>query len=235
MYQMDGKNAYTQENGEMTVSRSFVALLIEKPILFGGLWAGLFLVLFSGSWMLGIVPKLDTDEKPAVAVAGVEDTPTVEVAGEPKRIIIDAIGVNAPVNNPESAAIAVLDEALLSGVVRYPGSGDLDEHTNMFLFGHSTGFRVVQNEMFKVFNNLKNLKENDLIRLQSNTHEYVYRVTGVSLTTADEAVVELSTRAKKLTLSTCNSFGKAEERYVVEADFVGAYPIKIGVTAGLDF
>jgi len=225
MYRNDDTAAYIPQRENKTVSRGFVALLIEKPLAFASVWAGLFLVLFSASWMLGIVPKLDVEDEEDVQAAVVEATPIVQEDGTPMRIVIDAIGVDAPIENPTSTAIDVLDAALLSGVVRYPGSSTLDGNGNVFLFGHSTGFRVVQNEMFKVFNGLKNLKENDLIRVQSPTHEYVYRVTSVVLTTAEEARVDLGTSGKKLTLSTCNSFGREEERYVVEADFVGAYPL----------
>lgn len=234
MYRNPDTKAYTKEKGNKAVSGGFIALLVEKPLAVSSLWAGIFLVLFSGSWMLGIVPKLDVEDE-AVDAAVVDATPVVQEDGTPARIVIDAIDVDAPIENPKSASIEVLDEALLSGVVHYPGSGNLDEHTNLFLFGHSTGFRVVQNEMFKVFNGLKNLEENDLIRVQSATHEYVYRVTKVTLTTAEEAKVELSTREKKLTLSTCNSFGDTQERYVVEADFVGSYPLKTAYGGELDF
>lgn len=234
MYRNSGTKAYATKGQNKAVSNGFVALLVEKPLAFGSLWAGLFLVLFSGSWMLGIVPKLDTGEE-AVEAAVIDVTPVAQEDGTPTRIVIDAIDVDAPIENPKSASIDVLDSALLSGVVHYPGSGNLDEHTNVFLFGHSTGFRVVQNEMFKVFNGLKNLKENDLIRVQSATHEYVYRVTSVTLTTAEDATVELSTREKKLTLSTCNSFGDKQERYVVDADFVGSYPLSPVRDRELDF
>ncbi len=52
----------------------------------------------------------------------------------PERIVIEKINVNTPVINPETRDIAVLDQALLQGVVRFPGSGGLDDESNMFLF-----------------------------------------------------------------------------------------------------
>jgi len=46
----------------------------------------------------------------------------------------------------------------------------------------------------------------------------------VRLTTAQEELVDLSPRGgKRLTLSTCNSFGQKSERWVVEASFVGEF------------
>lgn len=210
---------------KLSVMDAFVELLWERPVLVITLWLSLFTVLFVCSWFLGIVPPLETDEgedaeliTEVTAAAIVEDTPV--------RIVIDAIGVDTKINNPKSTSIEAMDAALLSGVVHYPGSGDLEDHTNMFLFGHSTGFRVVQNDAFKAFNHLDTLVANDLIRVQSNSQEYLYRVTSVKETKAGEAFVEISNREKKLTLSTCDSFGSKEDRFVVEADFIGSYPIR---------
>jgi len=208
----------------------FIDVLWKHPFLVGGAWFSVFAILFVLSWALGIVPPFETDTEDAsrdVSVA--TETVQAEENDTPVHIIIDAIGVDTRINNPKSTSIETLDAALLSGVVHYPGSGNLSDYSNMFLFGHSTGFRVVQNQSFKAFNNLKDLKSNDLIRVRSESREYVYRVTSVTLTKAGEAFVELSTREKKLTLSTCNSFGSKEDRYVVEADFVGDYPIEEGL------
>ena len=51
----------------------------------------------------------------------------------PKRVVIDEIGVDVDINNPESRSIDVLDNSLLSGAVRYPSSGLLGQKTNMLL------------------------------------------------------------------------------------------------------
>jgi len=40
--------------------------------------------------------------------------------------------------NPQSRDIKVLDEALNSGAVHYPGTGSLTEDANVFIFGHSS-------------------------------------------------------------------------------------------------
>lgn len=205
---------------------AFIELMWERPRLVITLWLLIFSILFAASWFLGLVPPLETDDTESEAEVITEVSAAVSVEDTPVRIIIDAIGVDTKINNPESTSIAAMDAALLSGVVHYPGSGDLEDHTNMFLFGHSTGFRVVQNDAFKAFNNLEDLVENDLIRVQSDSQEYLYRVTKVEETKAGDAFVEISNREKKLTLSTCNSFGSKEDRFVVEADFIGSYPIK---------
>jgi len=225
-----------QNNEKVTLTRglvkTFITLFKERPLLFIVVWVLLFGGLLSISFAFDIIPRIGGD--PASGEVAGDATTTAPAVSEeamipsnsaPARIIIDRIGVNAPVNNPESRNIEVLNESLLTGVVHYPGSGDLEDTSNLFLFGHSSGLRVVHNQLFKVFNGLKELKKNDIIKVQSESKEYLYRVKSVTLTTADQAFVELSNRKKTLTLSTCNTFGAKEERYVVQADFVGSYDL----------
>lgn len=149
----------------------------------------------------------------------------VEADMVPTRIVIESVGIDITIENPESRDIAVLDEALLAGAVHYPGSGLLDDNSNMFLFGHSSFLPVINNENFRAFNGLEKVKRGDIIRVESSDTVNIYSVMRVELIDAQEALVELSTREKKLTLSTCNSFGAPGDRYIVEASFVGSYSL----------
>ncbi len=220
-------NSFT--NMCLEISRAFFDMLHERPRTVLVAWFFLFVVLFGISWSLGIVPKLEDDDAIAaevtVATSTSETSEEIYIDGTPARIIIDAIDVDATIITPPSTELSDLDEALLQGVVHYPGSGSLNDVRNVFLFGHSTGFRVVQNQAFKVFNNLKELTKNDLIRVQSMTHEYVYRVMSVELANAEEVNVDFRSNVRMLTLSTCNAFGAKEERYIVLAEFVGEFPL----------
>lgn len=143
----------------------------------------------------------------------------------PVRVVIESIGVDVPVSSPEDADIPTLDNALLTGAVRYPTSGTLVEDKNMLIFGHSSHLLVVRNKAFQAFNDLEKLQSGAVIRVDSSTHEYLYRVTSVRRADASEALVRFDTGTKKLTLSTCDTFGEKSERYVVEAEFVGKTPI----------
>lgn len=142
----------------------------------------------------------------------------------PDRIVIEKIGVNAPVVNPETRDIVALDQALLQGVVRYPGSGGLDDISNMFLFGHSTNWATVHNQAYKSLNRLGELQIGDIIRVESNKTIYIYKVFSVSQVDKDKALVEFKTGEKLLTLSTCDTFGARSNRFVVEARFMQALP-----------
>jgi LPXTG-site transpeptidase (sortase) family protein len=139
----------------------------------------------------------------------------------PNHIKIPKIGVDTSVSNPESDSIAILDEYLKQGSVRYPGSGDLTQG-NMFLFAHSTGIKVVRNQAYKAFNDLKSLSSGDVIEVSGEDGKtYIYKVSSVKLATDKDVLVRFDKTSQMLTLSTCNTFGQKSERYVVEAYFEG--------------
>jgi len=144
----------------------------------------------------------------------------IKVVGElPTRIKISAIGVDANIYNPEKTDTKTLDSFLLHGAVRYPGSGLLGDG-NLFLFGHSTGFKVVNNQAYKTFSGLGKLKVGDEILVYSSDATYLYKVSSLEMKPASEVQVDLGSKKNMLTLTTCNVFSAKEDRYVVKADFV---------------
>ena len=182
----------------------------------------IFVVSFVALYFLGFVPNELQDKS---TVSSSVDTASTTVVNKkqyelPVRITIEKIGVNTIVQNTDTTNIYALDELLLNGVVRYPGSG-LPGEGNMFFFGHSTGLRVVNNQAFRAFNNLKDLVAGDMISVYGDKHLYTYKVNNVKLANSEDVLVDFSIKKNMLTLSTCNTFGQKQERYVVEADFVG--------------
>ena len=57
----------------------------------------------------------------------------------------------------------------------------------------------------------------DEILITSNGKVYKYIVDIVKLVDDNTALVDFTKRDKMLTISTCNTFGAKEDRYVVEA------------------
>ncbi len=145
-------------------------------------------------------------------------------SADPVRIVIPKVGLDAAVLNPLSEDVSTLNSALLGGAVRYPGSGNLESDRNVLIFGHSSALPVIHNQNFKIFNGLKELGLGDEIDLLSKTRGYRYTVLSVRLARADEVRVTFS-NDHELILSTCNSFGTKEDRYVVEANFAGSYDL----------
>ncbi len=192
-----------------------------------------------GRLALNDIPRLGDEVvlKPVVAPAVVPGTAPepvvvaplaqpVHVAApiEPERIVIHGLNIDLPVSNPQTTDVAALDHALLTSVVRYPLSAELNQDGNVFIFGHSSHLPVVKNQMFKAFNEIEKLNKGDTIKLIGKNESHIYRVTSVKQVDAKDALIDLSPeKGKRLTLSTCDSFGGKSSRWVVEAEFVGAY------------
>lgn len=148
-----------------------------------------------------------------------DDTSEADTNLLPERIMIDKIGVSTSIVVPRAVDVATLDAALTRGAVYYPGSGTL-QNGNMFLFGHSTNWKVVNNAAYKTFNGLEKLVAGDEIKLVSGGQTYVYTVRTVKLANEDDALVQFASAGRMLTISTCDTFGQKDDRWVVEADFV---------------
>jgi LPXTG-site transpeptidase (sortase) family protein len=143
-----------------------------------------------------------------------------ELSPLPLKIIIDRLDKKIAVHNPESRDVAILDAALLKGVVRHPDSADLVSEGNIFILGHSSYLPNVLNKNFQAFNGIQDLVWGDTIKLQSADAEYVYRVQKVYKAKAADVVVPFTPGKAMLTLATCNSFGSKDDRFVVEAALI---------------
>ncbi|MBU3668892.1 MAG: sortase, partial [Candidatus Taylorbacteria bacterium] len=167
-------------------------------------------------------PKVVSNKRLPAATTGSNSGSSSDIPNNiiPDTLVIPSIGVNTVVRNPTSTNVDDLDQELTKGTVRYPGSGTIG-HGNMFIFGHSTGYKVVINKAYKVFNELKNLTKGNEILLQSGSKTYVYVVTSVQKVNKDTTEIIFNAQNSMLTLATCDSFGSKSDRYVVEAVFKG--------------
>ncbi len=147
-------------------------------------------------------------------------TAPIPVTGEvPLTINIPSLGITAKIESPGPASVEVLDTALKKGPVYYSGSG-FPGIRNMLIFGHSTGFSIVNNQAYKVFNTIKNGKVGETIYIRSVSGISTYRITGVRRVSKYNTWIRFNSEKPMLTLATCDSFGKASDRWVLEADFV---------------
>lgn len=168
-----------------------------------------------------------TPSSAATAANGNAPAATASSQEEPPvRVVADSIGLDVKVNNPASTNLDVLDNALLSGAVRYPTSAELGINGTVLLFGHSSYLPVVHNQSYKAFDGIQNLRTGDEISVYSATREYRYRVTGVmKKSAATDDSIPLPSDAAHLALVTCNSFGQKSDRFVVTADLAGTYSL----------
>ena len=143
----------------------------------------------------------------------------------PTRVVIKDAGIDWKVLNPTATDLDTLNAAVDEAPMRWPTSGLLGVDGTVALFGHSSHLPIVHNQAFKAFNGIEKLKDGQIISVYSATTEYRYKVTDVRVASADEDVVELPADGKYLALITCDNFGSKSDRYVVTADFEGAYPV----------
>ena len=135
----------------------------------------------------------------------------------PVRIVVSKADIDSKILNPESSSLSFLDNELTKAPVRYPGSGIISSG-NIFIFGHSTGFKIVQNSAYKVFNNIKNLKVGDEITIYSlSGKSYIYTVVSGQDVKKEDTWINFSSDKPSLTLSTCDRLSDVGDRYVVHA------------------
>ena len=177
------------------------------------------------------VPRADSislADLPPLGYPPVSDTSVADATQPgilPERIQAPSIGLDLIVQNPSTKDVDALDTDLKKGPVRYVVSAALGEPGNMLIFAHSSHLPIVHNQMYRAFNRINELKAGDSITVSGGGTDYIYSVTNVRLTDANEEVIDLSTtNGTHLTLSTCDTFGKKSSRWVVEADLVGTVP-----------
>lgn len=203
----------------------------NRDFVFLAVFALVFFLTFAGLYVLGLVPSEfssgGNDEASDLKLRILNNfddqkTEIKKVPGEePVYIEIPKVGVNITVLNPSSKNNNILNEYLLKGAVRYPGSGLIGEG-NMLIFGHSAeAYKSVVNPAYRAFNGIEKLKEGDEIYIRSENADYVYKVISQKLVNASEEQIIFSTDKNMLTISTCNTFGEKQERYVVEAEYIG--------------
>jgi LPXTG-site transpeptidase (sortase) family protein len=206
--------------------RGVVTEISRHPVAF----ATVFLVLFTFTFIfllaVGATPN-------PLSTSGSDSSQTIGNAADasnpenPVRIAAPSISLDTVVENPISTDAAVLDLALKQGAVHYPGSAPLGAKGTMLLFGHSSYLPVVLNQHYKTFDGIQTLKPGATVSVYSGTTEYRYSVTGVRVadSTTDNVNLLDQGSGKHLVLATCDSFAKKSNRFVVTADFVGAYAL----------
>ena len=132
---------------------------------FLAVFLGTFFVSFSVLAAFDLVPEAPAKvaEDTTVPASALSASAMLAAPENAVRVEIPAIDLNVSIENPESTSVAILDDALTRGAVRYPTSAKLGEEGNVILFGHSSYLPIVNNSAFKAFNDIQKLKEGDRI------------------------------------------------------------------------
>lgn len=210
----------------MTPRKGILREIEENRIGFVIAFLAVFTISFVFLASIGATPdplaeRYVRDHGGAPVVPG-EATPTPEL---PVRVVAEKIGLDTLINNPVSTDVEALDDALLTGAVRYPTSGKLGVMGAVLLFGHSSYLPIVRNQAYKAFNEIQKLSQGDIVSVYSSDKEYRFKVTSVRKADATEESIELPQDGQRLILVTCDSFAKKTDRFVVSAQYVGTYSL----------
>jgi sortase A len=121
------------------------------------------------------------------------------------RIVIDAIGVDAPVVEGDDW------EALKKGVGHHPGSANPGQRGNMVVSAHNDVFG-------ELFRDLDQLEAGDEVWVHTQDSSYRYIVRETRIVEPTEVTVMEASREPILTMITCYPYGVDSHRVVALAD-----------------
>jgi len=94
----------------------------------------------------------------------------------PRRILIPALGIEAPIVWPEDNNESSLQMALEKGVAFWPESSLLGERGTIIILGHSSAYPWYRGNYGSIFSLINKLNLGDEISLFSQDKRYIYRV-----------------------------------------------------------
>lgn len=200
--------------------------IAQRPLSFAAVFFMFFVMLYVLLSAVGATPDPLAQTSDA-APQTTNQTAATENPELPVRITAKSINLDVKVVNPTTTDVAQLDESLKQGAARYPSTAQLGQEGTMVLFGHSS-YLPITTSYYKTFDGIQNLKHGDVVSVYSATTEYRYAVTGVRIADANDAqndTIDLPQQGQHLTLITCDSFAQKSNRFIVTADFVGAYAL----------
>lgn len=185
----------------------------------------IFFLTLSAADSVGFVPYYIDGTDPHASIA-LKNLPELGdeaegVAHNPDRLVISAIDLDLPVQNPATTDLEALDVLLQKGPARYADSAQLGEKGNVVIFAHSSHLPIVHNQMFKAFNRVPELSAGDSITLKAGETSYIYQVISVVKEDASDGKIDLSKTGHTLTLVTCDTLTGKSARFVLTAELVG--------------
>lgn len=147
---------------------------------------------------------------------------TFDGNGNPRQICdnyiyIPRIRVAAPILYPSLSGDSVINDALLKGVVHYPGTAEPGQKGNVFLTGHSSFYWWVKSDYKTVFTLVPQLVNGDEIIVYHKGIRYTYKVDDIREVQPTDVSVLRPTDKPVVTLSTCVPVGTAYRRKIVRA------------------
>lgn len=149
--------------------------------------------------------------------------------GNPKQICdnyiyIPRIRVGAPIIYPSQTSDNVINDALLKGVIHYPGTAEPGQKGNVFITGHSSFYWWVKSDYKTVFTLVPEMVNGDEVIVYHKGIRYIYKVDDIREVLPTDVSVLRPTDKPVITLSTCVPVGTAYRRKIVRASQISPDP-----------
>lgn len=142
-----------------------------------------------------------------------------EYNSNPNMIIINRLGVRAPLVLAGGTTQKELNEALNQGVIIYPGSAWPGENGEVVLSGHSSIYPWVKTQYGQVFTLLDKLQAGDTVSLIYNHRQFDYQITKQEILNPNQVKISSSDQPA-LKLTTCWPIGTSAKRLVVYGELI---------------
>ena len=136
----------------------------------------------------------------------------------PQRIVISAVGIDAPIVVPEGIDEPVLQKALEKGVVYWPSSNLPQENGVIVILGHSSAYPWYGGKYGSVFSLLSKLQTGENIVIFDKDKEYNYRVVGKEIKAPKDLILEKAEDKSILYLVSCWPINTSWKRIVIKAE-----------------
>lgn len=134
-------------------------------------------------------------------------------------IIINKLGIRAPLVSAAGTSQKQLNDALNQGVIFYPGSALPGQNGEVVLSGHSSIFPWVKTQYGQVFTLLDKLVPGDIVSMVYDHQQYDYQVTGQEVLNPNQVRIS-DTNRPVLKLTTCWPIGTSAKRLVVYGELI---------------
>ena len=156
--------------------------------------------------------------KPQITQDQNSNSGSEEDKGQPNQINIPSLGITAPIVESKESNEQSFQEALKTGVVHYPGTAEVGQPGNPYLFAHSSDFAFKGGDYKTVFALLPSIpKGADIVVSNKDGQIFHYEVTDSFVANNDDVhLLEQKTNGeKRLTLQTSYPIGTALKRWIV--------------------
>jgi LPXTG-site transpeptidase (sortase) family protein len=169
-------------------------------------------------------------ERPAAPdVPAAEDPVMIALSGQPDRLSIPALGIEAPLVYIEEKTQKAYKKALRDGVVHFPETAEPGQPGNAYFFGHSSDLPWAPGDFKTVFALLPAIETGTHIYLTDRVgNVFTYAASSTKVVTPDDlSVLDQSMKPKRtLTLQTSYPVGTALRRFVVTAELEASRLVK---------